>query len=223
MVLSYLSANYYFVYKFSIIMLIKLSSFKDLWIFNCAEGCQFNVVNLGFKLNNISKIIIINLHINNISGLLGLLSSLNLIGRTKSLHLYGPVDLKYYLDLGKKYSRTNFNYVVYLHVLKTGLIVNNYGCRIYALRSRSSFEFIIIRSEQCGTFFLDKARSNYLAPGPLYGKLKKGISLLLPDGFILNGIHFTSSNITGSHVDCSINSFYRRKFIENVFIVNALL
>lgn len=204
-------------------MLIKLSSFRDLWIFNCPEGCQFNVVNQGFKVNNISKIIITNLNINNISGLLGLLSSLNLIGRTKSLHLYGPANLKYYLDLGKKYSRTNFNYVVYLHVLKTGLIVNTYRCRIYALRSISSFEFIIIKFEQYGTFFLDRARSNYLIPGPLYGKLKKGMSLLLPDGFILNGINLTSTNIIGSHVNLLINNFYRRKFIENMLIVNMLL
>nr|YP_009944518.1 ribonuclease Z [Osmundea sinicola]QFR99812.1 ribonuclease Z [Osmundea sinicola] len=204
-------------------MLIKLSSFKDLWIFNCAEGCQFNVINQGLKINNIVKIIITNLHINNISGLLGLLSSLNLIGRTKSLHLYGPIDLKYYLDLGKKYSRTNFNYVVYLHVLKTGLIVNSYNCRIYALCSISLFEFVVIKSEQYGTFFLDKARSNYLVPGPLYGKLKKGMNLLLPDGFILNGIHLTSSNNIGFHLNCSINNFYRRKFVENALIVNVLL
>nr|ARW68626.1 ribonuclease Z [Palisada sp.] len=220
MLLCYLNASLCVIQKSNISLLIKLSSFKEIWILNCAEGCQFNIINQGSKINNLSKIILTNLHISNISGLLGLLSSLNLIGRTKSLHLYGPTGLKYYLDCGKKYSRTNFNYVIYLHVLKTGLIVNHYGCRIYAFYSKSCSEFIFVKSEQYGTFFLDKARSNYLAPGPLYGKLKKGMSFLLPDGSIFDGIKLTSQNIVGSHLNCLTDNFYRRKVVENVFSTN---
>nr|YP_010951880.1 Ribonuclease Z [Laurencia obtusa]WMP12819.1 Ribonuclease Z [Laurencia obtusa] len=223
MVLCYLNSNLYVVQKSNISLLIKLSSFRDIWIFNCTEGCQFNIVTQGFKINNVSKIILTSLHINNISGLLGLLSSLNLIGRTKSLHLYGPVNLRYYLDLGKKYSRTNFNYVIYLHILKTGLIINHYGCRIYAFYSKSGFEFIMLRPEQYGTFFLDKARCNYLAPGPLYGKLKKGMSFLLPDGFTLDGVRLTSQNVIGSHLSCLTDNFYCRIAIENVSNGNILL
>lgn len=223
MVLCYLNSNLYVVQKSNISLLIKLSSFRDIWIFNCIEGCQFHIVTQGFKINHLSKIILTSLHINNISGLLGLLSSLNLIGRTKSLHLYGPVNLRYYLDLGKKYSRTNFNYVIYLHILKTGLIINHCGCRIYAFYSKLGFQFTIIKSEQYGTFFLHKARCNYLAPGPLYGKLKKGMSFLLPDGFILDGVKLTSQNIIGSHLSCLTNSFYCRRSIENVSNGNVLL
>nr|WMP12176.1 Ribonuclease Z [Laurencia verruciformis] len=223
MVLCYLNSNLYVVQKSNISLLIKLSSFRDIWIFNCTEGCQFNIVTQGFKINNVSKIILTSLHINNISGLLGLLSSLNLIGRTKSLHLYGPVNLRYYLDLGKKYSRTNFNYVIYLHILKTGLIINHYGCRIYAFYRKSGFEFIMLRPEQYGTFFLDKARCNYLAPGPLYGKLKKGLSFLLPDGFILDGVRLTSQNVIGFHLSCLTDNFYCRIAVENVSNGNVLL
>nr|WMP11752.1 Ribonuclease Z [Laurencia australis]WMP11963.1 Ribonuclease Z [Laurencia australis] len=223
MILRYLNSNLYVVQKSNISVLMKLSSFKDIWVLNCTEGCQFNIVTQGFKINNLSKIILTSLHINNISGLLGLLSSLNLIGRTKSLHVYGPIDLRYYLDLGKKYSHTNFNYAIYLHILKTGLIINHYGCRIYAFYSKCGFEFIMIRPEQYGTFFLDKARCNYLAPGPSYGKLKKGVSFLLPDGFTLDGVSLTSQNTMGSKLSCLANSFYCRKSIENVSSGNVLL
>ena len=211
--------------KSSMSVLVKLPSFKDTWIFNCTEGSQFNIANIGFKINNLSKIILTDLHINNVSGLLGLLSSLNLIGRTKSLHLYGPIGLKYYLDLGKKYSRTNFNYIIYFHVLKTGLIVNHYACRIYAICNvnMSSFDFVIMKSEQYGTFFLDQARKNHLFPGPLYGKLKKGINFLLPDGFLLNGSNFTSKSVIGVNLKCSNISFYTRKVFENVVNLNILL
>nr|ARW63647.1 ribonuclease Z [Chondria sp. (in: red algae)] len=223
MLLRYLNINSYVVQKSNISFLIKLFAIKDIWMFNCTEGCQFNFINQGFKINNLSKIILIDLHINNISGLLGLLSSLNLIGRTKSLHIYGPNSLKYYLDLGKKYSRTNFSYIIYFHVLKTGLIINHYSCRVYALFMHSYYQFVIVHSEQYGTFFLDKARNNYLMPGPLYGKLKKGCSFILPDGFILNGIKLTSNNCLGSNLGLFSSNFYKRVIVESTSNSRILL
>nr|YP_010618814.1 Ribonuclease Z [Deltalsia parasitica]WAX02827.1 Ribonuclease Z [Deltalsia parasitica] len=221
--LRYLSFDTYILKSTNISFLIKLSAIKDIWVFSCIEGSQSNFLNQRFKINNVSKIIIPNLHISNISGLLGLLSTLNLTGRTKSLHIYAPVDLKYYLDLGKKYSKTNFSYMLYIHVLKTGLIINQYGCRIYALNYHSNYEFFIIQSEKYGTFYLDKARNNYLLPGPLYGKLKKGFSFLFPDGFILSGSNFTARNALGSQILCVCSSFYSRRVIESMNKTRVIL
>nr|YP_010619589.1 Ribonuclease Z [Tayloriella tenebrosa]WAX03602.1 Ribonuclease Z [Tayloriella tenebrosa] len=221
--LRYLNFDTYILKSTNISFLIKLPAIKDIWVFSCIEGSQSNFLNQSFKINNISKIIIPNLHISNVSGLLGLLSTLNLTGRTKSLHIYSPIDLKYYLDLGKKYSKTNFSYTLYIHVLKTGLIVNQYGCRIYALDCHSRYEFFIIQSEQYGTFQLDKAKNNYLLPGPLYGKLKKGLSFLFPDGFILNGSNFTSCNALGSQISCLFSFFYYRQVFESIDDTRVIL
>nr|YP_009395508.1 ribonuclease Z [Vertebrata isogona]ARW64540.1 ribonuclease Z [Vertebrata isogona] len=216
MILRYLDFHSYILRKKNISFLFKLPTVKDTWLFNCTEGSQFNFLNQSFKINNISKIIIPNLHILNISGLFGLLSTLNLTGRIKSLHIYAPIGLRYYLDLGKKYSRTNFSYLLYVHVLKTGLIINQYDCRIYSLKLRDYYEFFIVQSERYGTFYLEKARSNNLMPGPTYGKLKKGCSFLLPDGFILDGSSFTSLNKLGYQTFCISSLFYRKKIFETI-------
>nr|YP_010619201.1 Ribonuclease Z [Amplisiphonia pacifica]WAX03214.1 Ribonuclease Z [Amplisiphonia pacifica] len=221
--LRYLNFDTYMITSTNISFLIKLLAIKDIWVFNCIEGSQFNFLNQSFKINNVSKIIIPNLHIANISGLLGLLSTLNLTGRTKSLHLYAPINLKYYLDLGKKYSKTNFSYILYIHTLKTGLIINQYGCRIYALDYHGRYEFFMIQSEQYGTFYLDKAKNNYLLPGPLYGKLKKGFSFLSPDGFILSGSSFTSCNALGFQISCLFSSFYSRRVFESIKNARVIL
>nr|YP_010619783.1 Ribonuclease Z [Symphyocladia marchantioides]WAX03796.1 Ribonuclease Z [Symphyocladia marchantioides] len=216
MILRYLNFDTYIITSPNISFLIKLPAIKDIWVFSCIEGSQFNFLNQGFKINNVSKIIVPNLHISSISGLLGLLSTLNLTGRKKSLHIYAPVDLQYYLDLGKRYSKTNFSYILYIHVLKTGLIINQYGCRIYALNYHGGYEFFIIQSEQHGTFYLDKARDNYLLPSPLYGKLKKGFSFVFPDGFILSGSNFTSFSTLGCQISCLFSSFYSRRVVESI-------
>lgn len=211
MIVSYLDRDAYVIRKNNVSFFMKLSSCKDIWLFNCTEGCQFDFLNKSLKINNLTKIIVPNLHISSISGLLGLLSTLNVLGRIKSLHIYAPADLKYYLDLGKKYSKTNFSYVVYIHILKTGLIVNQCGFRVYASNYFGSYEFLITQSEFHGTFSLDKAKLNYLLPGPLYGKLKKGFSFVTPDGLVLSGYNFTSSKAVGYQVYCLFSLLYRRK------------
>nr|YP_009654296.1 ribonuclease Z [Pleurostichidium falkenbergii]QCH39583.1 ribonuclease Z [Pleurostichidium falkenbergii] len=221
--MRYLNSNAYFLKKVNISFLIKLPAVKDVWLFNCIEGSQSNLLSQSFKINNLSKIIIPDLHISSISGLLGLLSTLNLIGRIKALHIYAPIDLKHYLDLGKKYSKTSFSYILYIHSLHNGLIINEYSCRIYAINHHDIYEFFIVRPEKHGTFHLDKAKQNYLLPGPLYGKLKKGFSFLFPDGFILNGYHFTSSNIPGYQICCLFSSFYRRKIVESIRVSRVVL
>ena len=211
MIFRYLDTDTYILKKTHISFLIKLPSVKDTWLFNCTEGSQFDFLNKSLKINNLSKIIIPNLHVLSISGLLGLLSTLNLIGRIKSLHIYAPIELKYYLDLGKKYSKTNFSYVIYIHVLKTGLIINQYGSRIYTTNYYGFYEFFIVQSELCGTFFLDQAKFNHLLPGPLYGKLKKGFTFLMPDGFSLYGYNLTSTSSLGCQICCLFSYFYRNK------------
>lgn len=211
MILHYLDFNSYILRKQNVSFLLKLPLVKDTWLFNCTESTQFNFLQQSLKINNVSKLILPNLHILNISGLLGLLSTFNLTGRSKPLHIYAPFDLKYYIDLGKKYSRTNFSYVLYIHVLKNGLVINQNGYRMYVLKSYDSNQFFFIQSEKYGTFYLEKALYNNLRPGPLYGKLKKGLSFLMPDGFVLNGYDLTSYNEVGLQVGCISSSFYITK------------
>nr|YP_009393019.1 ribonuclease Z [Bostrychia moritziana]ARW61581.1 ribonuclease Z [Bostrychia moritziana] len=223
MIFRYLSTGIYSFKKSNHSFLIKQAFCKDVLIFNCSEGCQINLLNQGFKINNLSKIIVADLHINNISGLLGLLSSLNLIGRTKSLHIYIPCDLKYYVDLGKKYSHTNFNYVVYFHVLKTGLIINSSSYRFYTFFYKRSYVFVFMQLEKYGTFFFNIARKNYLNAGPLYGKLKEGHSFLFSDGFVLDGTKLTQKNLVGQQLSIFKSFFYYRHYFENSLFFSFLL
>nr|YP_009332591.1 conserved hypothetical plastid protein 56 [Membranoptera weeksiae]YP_009332811.1 hypothetical protein [Membranoptera tenuis]AHZ94605.1 conserved hypothetical plastid protein 56 [Membranoptera weeksiae]AKL79067.1 hypothetical protein [Membranoptera tenuis] len=215
MEISYLHHNINSFQYSNTSFIIQFIGFKDFWIFNCCEGCQYILTNKKLRINNISKIIITDLHINNLSGLIGLLSSLNLIGRIKCLHIYGPKDLASYLDLGKKYSHTNFNYIIYIHILGTGLVINHYQYRIYTFIKDYQYEFIIMQSEQYGTFIINKAKKNNLIASPLYGELKKSLHFILPDSFILNGKKFTLFNLFGNQLSFLLDKYYNRVNFES--------
>ena len=194
--------------------IVQFIGLKNFCLFNCSDGFQYFFSSYQYKISNISKIILTNMHINNLSGLMGLLSSLNLIGRVKSLHIYGPKDLIYYLELNKKYSHTNFNYLIYIHVLNTGLIINNRSYRVYSFLSNDYDNFFIVEQEKFGTFLLNKAKKNGLLPNSLYGKLKLGLLFQLPDGYLLNGCSFTSTNFPGNQISLVFNSSLRRINLE---------
>nr|QCI06848.1 ribonuclease Z [Halydictyon mirabile] len=61
---------------------------------------------------------------------------------------------------------------------------------------------------------LDKAKNNYLMPGPQYGKLKKGHIFILPDGLVLDGNDFTIFNLYGSQISFLFNTYYKRQSFE---------
>lgn len=195
--------------------IFKLYNFKDLILFNCSESLQSYLINKNLKINNLSKIIITNLNINNISGLLGLLSSLHSIGRIKDLHIYGPKGLDAYLDLGKKYARTNFRYILYIHILHNGLMINHYKYRIYTFFDNYHFTFTLISSEIFGKFIMNKAILNYLYPSSLFSNLKQGSIFLLPDGLILDGINFTNDSYEGKICSMMLNKYYCRYSVLN--------
>lgn len=193
---------------------LKFTNTRDIWLFNCNEASQQSVVMQNIKLSQLSKIIITNLHMDNISGLLGLLSSLSLSNRVQALHIYAPLSLVQYIKLGKKYAQTNFRYGLYIHILHTSLVITNAMYNLYVFASTFHFKAILICKEKYGKFNLVKAQNFKLMSGPIYGKLKYGNNFLLPDGFILHGYSFSAKNHAGNKVVCFVNKYHTRYAIE---------
>nr|QVY57944.1 hypothetical protein [Betaphycus gelatinus] len=194
--------------------IISFKYLKEIWLFNCCQGCQHIIERQHLKISQISKIILTDLNIINISGLLGLLSSLSLINRKKVLHIYATRQIRQYLELGKKYSQTNFRYHLYIHTINTGLIIKKSHHHIYAFSDKSQFDFVLISREKYGKFKLNKAHKLNIIKGPLYGRLKNGYSFLMPDGITLDGNNFTNNNEVGSKISLLAHRYHTRNAIE---------
>nr|QVY58148.1 hypothetical protein [Eucheuma denticulatum] len=196
--------------------IISFKYFKEIWLFNCCQGCQHTIEKKHLKISQISKIILTDLNIINISGLLGLLSSLSLINRKKVLNIYATQKIRQYLELGKRYSQTNFRYHLYIHTINTGLIIKKSHYQVYAFLDKSQFEFLLISREKYGKFKLNRAHKLNIMQGPLYGQLKNGYSFLMPDGVAINGNNFTNHNEIGSKISLLINKYHTRNALEIV-------
>lgn len=90
-----------------------------LFLIDCGEATQQQMLRFGIKAQKIEHIFISHLHGDHYLGLVGLLSSLHLNGRRKPLHIYAPAELLEILNVQFKYSETELRYPLEFHPIQT--------------------------------------------------------------------------------------------------------
>lgn len=85
---------------------------EKLYLVDCAEGTQQQMLRFEVKASRIDYIFISHLHGDHYLGLVGLLSSMHLNGRTRLLTIFCPPALKEIVDLQLKYSETTLQYPI---------------------------------------------------------------------------------------------------------------
>jgi ribonuclease Z len=85
---------------------------EKLYLVDCAEGTQQQMLRFDIKASRIDYIFISHLHGDHYLGLVGLMSSMHLNGRTKALQIFCPEPLKEIIELQLKYSETTLHYSI---------------------------------------------------------------------------------------------------------------
>src|SRR5207237_1001391 len=80
------------------------------YLVDCGEGTQVQMLKYEIKASKIDHIFISHLHGDHYLGLIGLISSMHLNGRTKPLKLFGPAPLLEIINVQFKYSDTTLHY-----------------------------------------------------------------------------------------------------------------
>ncbi len=71
---------------------------ERFFLIDCGEGAQMQLKRSGISFTRIDNIFISHLHGDHIFGLPGFLSTMSLMGRTAPVYIYGPGELKHYID-----------------------------------------------------------------------------------------------------------------------------
>ena len=86
-------------------------------LIDCGEGTQLQIRKFGIKLQRIEHILISHLHGDHYFGLIGLLSSMHLLGRTKSINIYGPKGLKEIVEIQLNYAKSTLSFELHFFIL----------------------------------------------------------------------------------------------------------
>src|SRR5699024_9125154 len=83
---------------------------NHIWLFDCGEATQHQILRTNLKPRKINKIFITHLHGDHIYGLPGLLSSRSFSNGDDLLTVYGSIDIKEYIKKILMISRTILTY-----------------------------------------------------------------------------------------------------------------
>src|SRR5210317_1831543 len=91
----------------------------NMFLIDCGEGTQIQLRKSKVKFSRIQHIFISHLHGDHFYGLIGLISTFRLLGRTADLHVYGPKGIKEIISLQLKLAKSWTDYSLYFHELET--------------------------------------------------------------------------------------------------------
>ncbi len=93
---------------------------ERIFLIDCAEGTQLQLRKYKIHFQRIRHIMISHLHGDHYFGLIGLLTTLHLLGRKEELHLYAPAGLEEIIQIQLDASTTTLIYPLIFHPLVSG-------------------------------------------------------------------------------------------------------
>jgi ribonuclease Z len=150
----------------------------ELLLFDAGEGMQRNFVKAGLGMNRKMKIFITHMHADHCLGLLGLLQTMGLQGREKSIDIYGEPRLEEFLRENMRIINFRLAFdVIVRKIEKEGLVVREKDYHVsccQALHSVPSFAYCLEEFDRPGPFNVLEAQRLGIPEGDLYNKLQRG-------------------------------------------------
>ena len=167
-----------------------------LWLFDCGEASQHQMLKGPYSPRRLEKIFISHLHGDHLFGLPGMLDSRSMQGATTPLTVYGPPGLREYIDASLRLSYSHLIYPLeILEIERDATLFDDSAfhveCR-YLRHTVPSLGFRIREHDLPGTLDAGALTAAGIPPGPLYARLKNAESVMLDDGRLLNGADFLS-------------------------------
>lgn len=164
-----------------------------VWLFDCGEATQHQILHTSIKPRRIEKIFITHLHGDHIYGLPGLLSSRSFQGGESLVTVYGPAGIKEYIEVSLKISKSYLKYPIEIIEVEEGLIFEDDQFTVEAgllEHGIASFGFRVVEKDRPGTLLADKLVATGVKPGPDFKKIKNGEEVVLEDGRVIHPEEF---------------------------------
>jgi ribonuclease Z len=196
---------------------LRLPQRGEVWLFDCGEGTQHQLLRSALKPSQLSRIFITHMHGDHVFGLPGLLATCGMAGHATRIDLYGTAELEGYIRSAAQYTRTNFAYPVEVHTIEPGMIYEDEELSVSCLPLKHripAFGFSVSEKERPGRFDVERAASLGIPPGPLYGRLKRGEHITLADGRRINGAELCGAIERGRRIAYCTDTTYSENSIE---------
>jgi ribonuclease Z len=200
---------------------------NQLFLIDCGEGTQERLLEYKIKWFNINHIFISHLHGDHYFGLIGLITTYNLLKRKQKLTIYAAPQLKDIIEIQLNVSSTILNYELVFVATK-----DDTAYKIFENEQVAVTSFPLVhRIPTTGFLFTQKSSERKLllekvAPFDIdksdYKLLKQGIDITDKNGNIIKATEVTGEPHTSrSYAFCS-DTMYNENIIEHIKNVDLL-
>jgi len=182
---------------------------ERLYLIDCGEGTQQQMLKFDVKIGRIDHIFISHLHGDHYLGLVGLLSSMHLNGRVKPLHLFCPPLLKEIIDLELRCSDTVLQFPIdyrFTNPEAPEVILENPDVIVESipLDHRIPCTGFLFREKKRLRKLLKERLAELNIPIEYFSPLKKGADYTGPDGKTIKNAELTTDSAEPkTYVYCS--------------------
>jgi ribonuclease Z len=200
---------------------------EKLFMIDCGEGAQLQLRRSKLKFTRLNHIFISHLHGDHCFGLMGLISTFGLLGRTADLHIYAHEDLERLLTPHLEFFCKGMTYDVIFHSIdptKEAIIYDDRSVSISTIPLKH-------RIPTCGFLFQEKKTPNHIIRDmvdfyqiPVFelNRIKNGEDYITPEGVVVpNNRLSTPSAPARSYAYCS-DTAYQRSIIPQIKGVDLL-
>jgi ribonuclease Z len=157
-------------------------------MFDCGEGTQRQMMRWGVSFA-LEDIFFTHMHADHLLGVVGLMRTMALQGRTERLRLWGPRGSARVLKRAESLGFERTTFPVEIIELESNQRVERAGYAIVAFpvdhRGAASVGFAIVEEERKGRFNPDLARELGIPEGPMWGQIHRGQAVTLDDGRVI--------------------------------------
>lgn len=184
------------------------------FLVDCGEGTQIQLRKNQIRFSKINHIFISHLHGDHFFGLIGLLSSFNLLARKTELNLYAPKEIKKVIDIQLEVTETTLHFPIIYHSLKANiksLLFEDQQIRISAFPLNHSIQtWGFLFEEKSPLRKLKKSiLTNYKIPDHAFEELKEGKDFVDENGvFVPNELLTNPGPKARSYAYCSDTAYH---------------
>jgi ribonuclease Z len=160
----------------------------ETMLFDCGEGTQRQMMRYGVAFS-LRDIFFTHFHADHVIGVIGLMRTMALQGRTDGLRLWGPKGADRHLKRAEQFGVDRLTFPVEIKELDAGERVKRTGYSIAAFAVDHgpglAFGYALIEDDRKGRFDPEHARTLGVPEGPMWGQIHRGESVTLPDGRVV--------------------------------------
>ena len=202
-----------------------LQNLDECFLIDCGEGTQLQLTRYKIRRSKINHIFISHLHGDHYFGLIGLISSMGLQGRTADLYIYAPALLENILLLQLEAAKTTLPFQLHFKALEgegSIYVGQKITVEIFKVSHRIDCWGFLFR-ERKNPRSLDPERvKSYEIPASFYDALQKGSDYTTKKGTIIPNEEVTVPNTAGRSYAYCADTIYDERIAEKVKQVNVL-